>query len=43
MLGLAFARELAVRMNGELAVESRRGRTGFELRLPEAVAEGVPA
>jgi two-component system, OmpR family, sensor kinase len=40
-LGLAIARELAMRMNGELAVESRRGRTQFELRLPQAA--GVPA
>jgi two-component system, OmpR family, sensor kinase len=42
-LGLAIARELAVRMHGELGVESRRGRTRFELRLPEVVAGGVPA
>jgi signal transduction histidine kinase len=42
-LGLAIARELATRMNGELGVESRRGRTRFELRLPEVVAGGVPA
>jgi len=42
-LGLAIARELAVRMKGELAVESRRGRTQFELKLPEAVVGGVPA
>jgi two-component system, OmpR family, sensor kinase len=40
-LGLAIARELAMRMHGELAVESRRGRTLFELKLPEAA--GVPA
>ncbi len=40
-LGLAIARELAVRMNGELSVESRRGHTQFELKLPAAV--GVPA
>jgi signal transduction histidine kinase len=42
-LGLAIARELAMRMNGELAVESRSGLTRFELRLPAAVAGGVPA
>jgi two-component system OmpR family sensor kinase len=42
-LGLAIARELAMRMNGELGVESRRGRTRFELRLPEVIAGGVPA
>jgi two-component system OmpR family sensor kinase len=40
-LGLAIARELAMRMHGQLAVESRRGRTQFQLRLPEAA--GVPA
>jgi signal transduction histidine kinase len=40
-LGLAIARELAMRMHGELGVESRRGRTQFELRLPESM--GVPA
>jgi len=42
-LGLAIARELAMRMNGELGVESRRGRTRFELQLPAVVAGGVPA
>jgi two-component system OmpR family sensor kinase len=42
-LGLAIARELAMRMNGELGVESRRGRTRFELRLPEVTAAKVPA
>jgi signal transduction histidine kinase len=42
-LGLAIARELAMRMNGELGVESRRGQTRFELRLPEVVAGRVPA
>jgi signal transduction histidine kinase len=40
-LGLAIARELAMRMNGDLGVDSRRGRTQFELKLP-AAAE-VPA
>jgi two-component system, OmpR family, sensor kinase len=39
-LGLAIARELAMRMNGELGVESRRGRTQFELKVPRAA--GVP-
>jgi len=33
-LGLAIARELALRMNGTLTMNSRRGRTEFELRLP---------
>ena len=42
-LGLAIARELAMRMKGELGVESRRGRTRFELRLPASVAGRVPA
>ena len=42
-LGLAIARELALRMSGELGVESRRGRTRFELRLPRTMAGGVPA
>jgi two-component system, OmpR family, sensor kinase len=40
-LGLAIARELAMRMHGDLGVDSRRGRTRFELRLPESA--GVPA
>jgi signal transduction histidine kinase len=40
-LGLAIARELATRMHGELGVESRRGRTRFELELPEVA--GAPA
>ena len=38
-LGLAIARELALRMDGQLAVASRRGRTEFTLRLPAGVAE----
>jgi signal transduction histidine kinase len=42
-LGLAIARELAMRMGGQLVVESRRGRTEFILRLPEALVPGVPA
>jgi two-component system, OmpR family, sensor kinase len=33
-LGLAIARELALRMDGSIALRSRRGRTEFELRLP---------
>lgn len=33
-LGLAIARELATRMEGELDLSSRRGRTEFTLRLP---------
>ncbi len=40
-LGLAIARELAMRMHGDLGVDSRRGRTRFELRLPESA--GAPA
>ncbi len=35
-LGLAIARELADRMDGELDLSSRRGRTEFTLRLPGA-------
>jgi signal transduction histidine kinase len=35
-LGLAIARELATRMDGELDLASRRGRTEFTLRLPGA-------
>lgn len=35
-LGLAIARELAARMDGELDLASRRGRTEFTLRLPSA-------
>jgi signal transduction histidine kinase len=35
-LGLAIARELALRMDGSIALRSRRGRTEFELRLPAA-------
>src|SRR5215211_3219017 len=34
-LGLAIARELATRMNGDLDVSSRRGRTEFTLELPD--------
>jgi two-component system OmpR family sensor kinase len=37
-LGLAIARELAGRMDGELQVESRPGRTVFTLLLPAAPA-----
>jgi signal transduction histidine kinase len=39
-LGLAIARELALRMGGELALESRGGRTEFTLRLPSEDSEG---
>ena len=35
-LGLAIARELVVRMGGDLVVASRRGRTQFTVRLPVA-------
>jgi signal transduction histidine kinase len=38
-LGLAIARELAERMDGELRLESARGRTVFTLELPAAVPE----
>jgi signal transduction histidine kinase len=37
-LGLAIAHELAQRMNGRVAVSSRRGRTDFVLELPAFVA-----
>jgi signal transduction histidine kinase len=36
-LGLAIARELAERMEGELRLETRSGRTAFVLTLPVAV------
>ena len=42
-LGLAIARELARRMEGELAVESRRGHTSFELILPSGATAGAQA
>jgi signal transduction histidine kinase len=43
-LGLAIARELARRMNGELGLNSRHGKTAFTLRLPApALAEEAPA
>jgi signal transduction histidine kinase len=43
-LGLAIARELATRMNGDLEVSSRRGRTEFTLELPaEARVRAVSA
>jgi signal transduction histidine kinase len=35
-LGLAIARELVVRMGGDLVVASHRGRTEFTVRLPVA-------
>jgi two-component system, OmpR family, sensor kinase len=42
-LGLAIARELATRMGGSITLQSRRGRTAFELRLPAAgVGAGRP-
>jgi signal transduction histidine kinase len=42
-LGLAIARELAELMGGEVALESRPGRTVFRLRLPAATqAEHEP-
>jgi signal transduction histidine kinase len=37
-LGLSIARELALRMNGELGLASHHGRTEFTLRLPAPVA-----
>jgi two-component system, OmpR family, sensor kinase len=37
-LGLAIARELTLRMDGEITLSSRRGRTEFALRLPAAPA-----
>jgi signal transduction histidine kinase len=42
-LGLAIAQELTLRMEGELGLASRRGRTEFSLRLPAATLEGAPA
>ena len=33
-LGLAIARELVLRMNGDLEMSSHRGRTEFRIRLP---------
>jgi two-component system, OmpR family, sensor kinase len=42
-LGLAIARELALRMDGSIALRSRRGRTEFELRLPAAAATATRA
>jgi signal transduction histidine kinase len=37
-LGLAIARELALLMDGELALASAPGRTEFTLRLPIGTA-----
>jgi signal transduction histidine kinase len=42
-LGLAIARELAMRMRGELDVQSRRGQTTFELKLPGTAARSARA
>ena len=39
-LGLAIGRELAMRMGGSLGLRPRRGRTEFELRLPNAGPAG---
>jgi signal transduction histidine kinase len=33
-LGLAIAKELAARMNGEIRLNARPGRTAFTLELP---------
>jgi two-component system OmpR family sensor kinase len=41
-LGLAIARELAVRMGGDVLLESRPGRTVFSLRLPAFSRENAP-
>ena len=41
-LGLAIARELAARMDGEVLLESRPGRTVFTLRLPAFSRENAP-
>jgi signal transduction histidine kinase len=38
-LGLAIARELSVRMGGELGLDSQPGRTEFTLRLPAPTGE----
>jgi signal transduction histidine kinase len=38
-LGLAIARELAELMGGSVALETRSGRTAFELLLPTAMSE----
>jgi two-component system OmpR family sensor kinase len=38
-LGLAIGRELALRMGGDLALTSHRGRTEFTLRLPAAASK----
>jgi signal transduction histidine kinase len=41
-LGLAIARELAVRMGGDVLLESRPGRTVFILLLPAFSRENAP-
>ena len=42
-LGLAIARELTLRMDGELGLASRSGGTEFSLTLPAALPEGALA
>ena len=42
-LGLAIARELARAMNGDIQLQSRRGRNEFTLTLPAADRAGAPA
>jgi signal transduction histidine kinase len=42
-LGLAIARELTLRMNGELGLASRPGGTEFSLKLPAPLPEGASA
>jgi len=42
-LGLAIARELAQRMDGDLALSPRRGHTDFVLALPAMAAKRQPA
>lgn len=42
-LGLSIARSLAMRMNGQLSFEVRRGSTAFTLDLPRAHAAALPS
>ena len=42
-LGLAIARELAERMDGRIALDSRPGETTFSLELPSSDGNGTPA